>query len=94
MNKLPFPEPQSDRIPIAFDQYLEYTPEKLELWDGFYNYGGQDMTGFHLAVLTNMGRGISDSIFNVMCNQKIALIYVNKNIFYFLLNEYYLKDSD
>jgi len=21
----------------------------------FYNYGGQDMTGFHLAVLTNMG---------------------------------------
>ncbi|MCL1489558.1 MAG: hypothetical protein M1G31_02225 [Pseudanabaena sp. Salubria-1] len=54
MNKLPFPEPQSDRIPIAFDQYLEYTPEKLELWDGFYNYGGQDMTGFHLAVLTNM----------------------------------------
>ncbi|MFN4788715.1 MAG: hypothetical protein ACK6CP_12770 [Pseudanabaena sp.] len=35
MNKLPFPETQSDRIPIAFDQYLEYTPEKLELWDGF-----------------------------------------------------------
>ncbi len=51
------------------------------------------MTGFHLAVLTNMGRGISDSIFNVMCNPKIALIYVNKNIFCFLLNEYYLKDS-
>ena len=55
MNKLPFPEPQSDRSPITFDQYLEYTPEKLELWDGFYNYGGQDMTGFHLAVLTNIG---------------------------------------
>ena len=54
MNKLPFPEPQSDRSPITFDQYLEYTPEKLELWDGFYNYGGQDMTGFYLAVLTNM----------------------------------------
>ena len=55
MNKLPFPEPQSDPSPITFDQYLEYTPEKLELWDGFYNYGGQDMTGFHLAVLTNIG---------------------------------------
>jgi hypothetical protein len=55
MNKLPFPEPQSDRTPITIDQYLEYTPEKLELWDGFYNYGDQDMTGFHLAILTNMG---------------------------------------
>jgi hypothetical protein len=49
------PQPQSDRTPITFDQYLEYTPQKLELWDGFYNYGGQDMTGFHLAILTNMG---------------------------------------
>ncbi len=55
MNKLPFPQPQIDRTPITFDQYLEYTPEKLELWDGFYNYGDQDMTGFHLAILTNMG---------------------------------------
>ncbi len=51
----PLPQPQSDRTPITFDQYLEYTPQKLELWDGFYNYGGQDMTGFHLAILTNMG---------------------------------------
>ena len=47
--------PQPDRTPITFDQYEAYTPQKLELWDGFYNYGGQDMTGFHLAVLTNMG---------------------------------------
>jgi hypothetical protein len=23
--------------------------------DGFYNYGGQDLKGFYLAVLTNMG---------------------------------------
>jgi len=28
---------------------------KAELWDGFYGYGGQDLTGFYLAVLTNMG---------------------------------------
>ncbi len=55
MTQPPLPQPQSDRTPITFDQYLEYTPEKLELWDGFYNYGGQDMTGFHLAILTNMG---------------------------------------
>jgi hypothetical protein len=55
MTQPPLPQPQSDRIPITFEQYLEYTPQKLELWDGFYNYGGQDMTGFHLAVLTNMG---------------------------------------
>ena len=34
---------------------MAYTPEKLELWNGFYDYGGQDFTGFHLAVLTNMG---------------------------------------
>jgi hypothetical protein len=60
MNKLPFPEPKSDRTPITFEQYLEYTPEKLELWDGFYNYGSQDMTGFYLAVLTNMGLRAAD----------------------------------
>jgi hypothetical protein len=51
----PFPQPQCDRAPITLDQYLEFTPEKLELWDGFYDYGGQDFTGFYLAVLTNMG---------------------------------------
>ncbi|MFN5863576.1 MAG: hypothetical protein ACK451_16650 [Pseudanabaena sp.] len=53
--KPPLPEPQLDRTPITFDQYDEYTPQRLELWDGFYNYGGQDMTSFHLAILTNMG---------------------------------------
>ena len=55
MTQPPLPQPQLDRTPITFEQYLEYTPEKLELWDGFYNYGDQDMTGFHLAILTNMG---------------------------------------
>ncbi|MFM7602575.1 MAG: hypothetical protein ACKO7R_15475 [Pseudanabaena sp.] len=51
----PFPQPQLNPTGINFEQYDEFTPHKLELWDGFYNYGGQDMTGFHLAVLTNMG---------------------------------------
>lgn len=55
MDTPPRPQPQLDRTPIAFDQYAAYTPEKLELWDGFYNYGGQDLTGFYLAVLANMG---------------------------------------
>ncbi|CAN1213595.1 Tail assembly chaperone [Tumidithrix helvetica PCC 7403] len=55
MSKPPLPQPQLDRTPITSDQYFEYTPEKLELWSGFYNYGGQDMTGFYLAILTNMG---------------------------------------
>ena len=51
----PLPKPQLKPTPITSDQYFEYTPEKLELWQGFYNYGGQDFTGFHLAVLANMG---------------------------------------
>lgn len=55
MDKPPLPQPQLDRTPITFDQYEAYTPEKLELWDGFYNYGRQDFTGFYLAVLANMG---------------------------------------
>lgn len=55
MDRPPLPQPQLDPTPITFDQYDAYTPEKLELWDGFYNYGGQNLTGFHLAVLANMG---------------------------------------
>ncbi len=51
----PLPKPQLKPTPITSDQYFEYTPEKLELWQGFYNYGGQDFTGFYLAVLANMG---------------------------------------
>jgi hypothetical protein len=55
MDTPPLPQPKLDPTPITFDQYEAYTPEKLELWDGFYNYGGQNLTGFHLAVLANMG---------------------------------------
>ncbi len=51
----PLPQPQLKPTGIAFDQYEEFTPEKLELADGYYGYGGQDQTGFQLAVLTNMG---------------------------------------
>ncbi|MGB7443945.1 MAG: hypothetical protein WA919_23015 [Coleofasciculaceae cyanobacterium] len=51
----PLPQPQLEPTGITFDQYVEYTPEKLELSNGYLGYGGQDQTGFHLAVLTNMG---------------------------------------
>ena len=49
------PQPQPDRTPITLDQYHEYTPEKLEFINGYYGFARQDMTGFHLALLTNMG---------------------------------------
>ena len=49
------PQPQLKPTGITFEQYVAFTLQKLELSDGFYNYGGQDLTGFHLAVLTNMG---------------------------------------
>jgi hypothetical protein len=52
---IPLPQPQLDPTGITSDQYEAYTPEKLELWRGFYNYGAQDMKGFYLAVLANMG---------------------------------------
>ena len=56
MPKPPFPQPQIDRTPITLEQYEAYTPEKLELWDGFYDYGDpDDFKGFYLAILTNMG---------------------------------------
>ena len=55
MTQPPLPQPQLDRQPITLDQYLAYTPEKLELWDGFYETRQEDCTGFYLAVLTNMG---------------------------------------
>ncbi|MEQ8468435.1 hypothetical protein [Coleofasciculus sp. E1-EBD-02] len=51
----PLPQPQLDPQGITFEQYAEFTPEKLELSNGYLGYGGQDQTGFHLAVLTNMG---------------------------------------
>ena len=50
------PQPQLNRTPITFEQYEAYTPEKLELWHGFYDYGDpEDFKGFYLAILTNMG---------------------------------------
>ncbi len=55
MTQPPLPQPQLEPTGLTFEQYDAYTLEKLELWDGFYNYGGQDLRGFHLAVLTNMG---------------------------------------
>lgn len=55
MTQPPLPQPHLEPKGITFDQYDAYTPEKLELWNGIYNYGGQDLKGFHLAVLTNMG---------------------------------------
>lgn len=51
----PLPQPELEPRGITFDQYAEFTPEKLELWDGYLGYGGQDQLGFHLAVLRNMG---------------------------------------
>jgi hypothetical protein len=54
MTQTPLPQ-QLEPTGITFEQYDAYTPEKLELWDGFYNYAGNDRKGFHLAVLTNMG---------------------------------------
>lgn len=51
----PLPQPQLEPTGITSDQYLHFTPEKLELSRGFLGYGGQDQLGFQLAVLTNMG---------------------------------------
>ena len=55
MTQPPLPQPQPDRTPITLDQYREYTPDKLEFINGYYGFAYQDMSGFHLAILTNMG---------------------------------------
>ena len=55
MNQIPLPQPQLKPTGITSDQYEAFTLQKLELWNGFYEYGGQDPKGFYLAVLTNMG---------------------------------------
>jgi hypothetical protein len=55
MTHPPLPQPQLEPTGLTFEQYDAYTLEKLELWDGFYSYGGQDLRSFYLAVLTNMG---------------------------------------
>ena len=49
------PQPQLEAKGITFEQYIEFTPQKLELSNGYMGYGGQDNLGFHLSVLTNMG---------------------------------------
>ncbi len=55
MTQTPLPQPQLEPSGITSDQYFEFTPEKLELSNGYLGYGGQDQLGFYLAVLTNMG---------------------------------------
>jgi hypothetical protein len=49
------PQPQLQPTGITFEQYVEFTLEKLELRNGYISDGGQNLLGFHLAVLTNMG---------------------------------------
>lgn len=49
-SQAPFPQPQLNPTGITSEQYFEFTPEKLELMRGFLGYGGQDPTGFHLAI--------------------------------------------
>ena len=57
------PQPQLKPTGITSEQDEAFTLQRLELWNGFYNYGGQDVKGFHLAVLTNMG--LREAIRNV-----------------------------
>ena len=69
----PLPQLQLDRTPITLDQYLEYTPEKLELMHGFYDYGyPEDFKGFYLAILTNMG--LRSAVSHVPIAQWLAAI--------------------
>ncbi|MCC5604175.1 hypothetical protein [Nostoc favosum] len=46
-NKPELPQPRIEPASITFDQYVEFTPEKLELSDGYLGYSGQDQVGFH-----------------------------------------------
>jgi hypothetical protein len=55
MSETLLPQPQLKPTGITAEQDEAYTLQRLELWNGFYNYGGQNLKGFHLAVLTNMG---------------------------------------
>lgn len=51
----PLPTPQLEPSGITSEQYLEFIPDKLEFYDGYLGYGGQDQTAFQLSVLTNIG---------------------------------------
>jgi hypothetical protein len=55
MTEPTLPKPELEPKGITFEQYIEFTPQKLELSNGYMGYGGQDNLGFHLSVLTNMG---------------------------------------
>ncbi|PZO36073.1 MAG: hypothetical protein DCF19_22460 [Pseudanabaena frigida] len=73
MPQPPLPQPQLDRTPITLDQYEAYTPEKLELIHGFYDYGyPDDFKGFYLAILTNMG--LSAAVSHVPISKWLATI--------------------
>jgi hypothetical protein len=73
MPQPPFPQSQLDRTPITLEQYEAYTPEKLELMHGFYDYGyPEDFKGFYLAILTNMG--LRAAVSNVPIAQWLAAI--------------------
>jgi len=72
MDKTPLPQPRLEPTGINSDQYFDYTPEKLELSNGFYEYGCQDFTGFYLAVLTNMG--LLEAVRHVPISQWLAAI--------------------
>ena len=72
MPQIDFPQPQPDRTPITLDQYHEYTPDKLEFINGYYGFAYQDMTGFHLAILTNMG--LREAVSHVPISQWLAVI--------------------
>ncbi|MGI2906946.1 hypothetical protein [Tolypothrix sp. VBCCA 56010] len=54
-DKPELPQPRLEPASITFDQYVEFTPEKLELRDGYLGYGGQDQVGFHDCCLNKYG---------------------------------------
>jgi len=68
----PLPQPQLDRTSITLEQYHEYTPNKLEFINGYYGFAYQDMTCFHLAILTNMG--LRTAVSHVPITQWLAAI--------------------
>ncbi|MBE9003345.1 hypothetical protein IQ274_35620 [Nostoc sp. LEGE 12447] len=45
------PQPQLERDGITSEQYLEFTPEKLELSDGYLGYGGRVIIRFALVTM-------------------------------------------
>ncbi|MCC5611991.1 hypothetical protein LC612_35985 [Nostoc sp. CHAB 5834] len=91
------PQPQLEKAGITFEQYLEFTPEKLELSNGYLGYGGQDQLGFHLAVLTNMGllsairhTGLSLWLeaFDRRVREKLATVNADPEVAQALLNRF------